>query len=132
MITVSLRIYKQVWTAHIPQFGSNVIFKYVVTQCKTCITTTPTPTFILIWLETLCMYTCEDTVYMKIHGHSVILKCASTRNEEQSYEINTPDRIFTACGVIRRLMLLNNSFFVLSSSSHSSSTSGFLQVRFFC
>ena len=48
--------------AHNPLFGSNFISKSVVTQCKTCLAITPTPTSIVISLETLCAYTRKDTV----------------------------------------------------------------------
>ena len=45
-------------------FVSNVISKSVITQCKICLARSPTPTFILISLETLCAYTREDTVFI--------------------------------------------------------------------
>ena len=35
--TVSLRINAQFWTARIPMSGPKVIFKFVVTHCKTCL-----------------------------------------------------------------------------------------------
>ena len=60
--TVSSRVYAQFWTAHIPLYGSKVILKSVVTQCESWLGITPTSYFFLIWLETLCTYTCEDTV----------------------------------------------------------------------
>ena len=64
-LTVSSCVYTQFWTARIPLFASKFIFKSVFTQCKTWLAITPTPTFILISLETLCAYMREDTVYMK-------------------------------------------------------------------
>ena len=60
--TVSSRLYAQFWTARIPLFASKVFFKFIVTQCRRWLATTLTPTFILISLETLCVYTHEDTV----------------------------------------------------------------------
>ena len=39
-----------------PLFGPKVILKSVVTQCESCLGISPTPTFILIYLETLCTY----------------------------------------------------------------------------
>ena len=52
--TVSSHIYAHFWTAHNPCFGSQVIFKSVVTQCESCLRITTTATFILIWLKMLC------------------------------------------------------------------------------
>ncbi len=67
--TVSLRAYAEFWAAHIPLFGPEVIFKSVITQCKSCLGIAHTTTFILMWLETLCTYTCEDTVYLPIMSY---------------------------------------------------------------
>ncbi len=65
VFTVSSRVYAQLWTAHIPRFGSEVIFRSGVTQCEscTCIGIMPTPTSILMWLETLRAYMHKDTVF---------------------------------------------------------------------
>ena len=49
-------------SAH-PLFRSNVILKSVVTQCESWLGITLIIISILIWLETLSMYTREDTVY---------------------------------------------------------------------
>ena len=68
--TISSCVYAQIWTAYNPLFGSDIISKSAITQSKTCLAITPTPTFILILLETLCTYTCEDTVYVyRIHSN---------------------------------------------------------------
>ena len=54
---------------HSPLYGSNVISKFVVTQCKTWLAITPIPTFTLISLENaLCVYA---------RGYSVLGKCCS-------------------------------------------------------
>ena len=66
--TVSSHLYAQFWTACIPLFASNLILRFVVTQCKTWFTITPTLTFILISLETLCAYMREDTVMVQNNG----------------------------------------------------------------
>ncbi len=45
-------------------YGSNITSRSVVTQCKTWLAITPTPTFTLFSLEMLCAYTCEDIQYI--------------------------------------------------------------------
>ena len=61
-LTVSSHVYAQFLTARIPLFASDVILKSCVTQCESWIAITLTLSFLLIWLETLCAYTHEDTV----------------------------------------------------------------------
>ena len=63
---VFFQVYAQFGMAHNPLCGSNVISKSVGTQCKTCLAITPTTTFILISLEMLCAYTCEDIVMQNL------------------------------------------------------------------
>ena len=68
--TVSSHVYAQFGMVRSPLSESDVISKSVVTQCKIWITITPTPTFILISLETLCVYTHKDTVFQNIGYHT--------------------------------------------------------------
>ena len=50
-----------------PLFGPKVIIKYGITQCDICLEITHTPTFILMWLETLSVYALGySTVYLHI------------------------------------------------------------------
>ena len=55
-------ILAQFGMAHNPLHGSDVMSKSVVTQCKTWLAITPTPTLTMVSVETLRVYT-RDTVY---------------------------------------------------------------------
>ncbi len=62
-ITASSRINAQFRIARIPLLGSKVIFQSVVTQCESCLGINPTPTSILVWLETLWALMRKDTIF---------------------------------------------------------------------